>query len=187
MEIIGEKSRYALQEHLHLITAPLQVIWGKQDQVTFDVPLIQWLSNACLNTGMTWMLLLQNNPSNIVAVQMCYLKVVAQVSLATQVWTEKLQSHIYIETWWLSCICPGGGCLWSYSHCRGVAWMQSGPAGELWTLCGDGEALSDSQTHPGVHHLTARCQGRHKEIFLNQRLSIISAMLHMFLVRDMHM
>lgn len=33
MEIVGEKSRYALQEHLHLITAPLQVIWGKQDQV----------------------------------------------------------------------------------------------------------------------------------------------------------
>lgn len=34
MELVGEKSRYALQEHLHLITAPLQVIWGKQDQVT---------------------------------------------------------------------------------------------------------------------------------------------------------
>ncbi|XP_024915328.1 monoacylglycerol lipase ABHD6b [Cynoglossus semilaevis] len=33
MEIIGEKSRFALQDHLHLITAPLQVIWGKQDQV----------------------------------------------------------------------------------------------------------------------------------------------------------
>lgn len=34
MEIVDEKSRYALEEHLHLITAPLQVIWGKQDQVT---------------------------------------------------------------------------------------------------------------------------------------------------------
>ncbi|KAF0036150.1 hypothetical protein F2P81_011462 [Scophthalmus maximus] len=33
MEIVDEKSRYALQDHLHLITAPLQVIWGKQDQV----------------------------------------------------------------------------------------------------------------------------------------------------------
>uniref|UniRef100_A0A3B4F636 acylglycerol lipase n=2 Tax=Haplochromini TaxID=319058 RepID=A0A3B4F636_9CICH len=33
MEIVGEKSRYALQDHLHLITTPLQVIWGKQDQV----------------------------------------------------------------------------------------------------------------------------------------------------------
>lgn len=33
MEIVGEKSRYALQEHLHLVTAPLQVIWGKHDQV----------------------------------------------------------------------------------------------------------------------------------------------------------
>lgn len=33
MEIFNENSRYALQEHLHLITAPLQVIWGKQDQV----------------------------------------------------------------------------------------------------------------------------------------------------------
>uniref|UniRef100_A0A672HX53 Abhydrolase domain containing 6b n=1 Tax=Salarias fasciatus TaxID=181472 RepID=A0A672HX53_SALFA len=33
LEIIGEKSRYALQEHLQQIKAPLQVIWGKQDQV----------------------------------------------------------------------------------------------------------------------------------------------------------
>ncbi|XP_077370042.1 monoacylglycerol lipase ABHD6b [Festucalex cinctus] len=33
LEIVSEKSRYALQEHLHLITAPVQVIWGKQDQV----------------------------------------------------------------------------------------------------------------------------------------------------------
>uniref|UniRef100_A0A8K9Y5K5 acylglycerol lipase n=1 Tax=Oncorhynchus mykiss TaxID=8022 RepID=A0A8K9Y5K5_ONCMY len=33
MEILGENSRYALQENLQLITAPLQVIWGKQDQV----------------------------------------------------------------------------------------------------------------------------------------------------------
>lgn len=39
MEIVGETSRYALQEHLHLIAAPLQVIWGKKDQVTYDVPL----------------------------------------------------------------------------------------------------------------------------------------------------
>ncbi|KAA8590923.1 hypothetical protein FQN60_001866 [Etheostoma spectabile] len=37
MEIVGETSRYALQEHLHLITAPLQVIWGKKDQVTVDL------------------------------------------------------------------------------------------------------------------------------------------------------
>ncbi|XP_049608053.1 monoacylglycerol lipase ABHD6b isoform X1 [Syngnathus scovelli] len=33
LEIVSEKSRYALQEHLHLITAPVQVIWGKRDQV----------------------------------------------------------------------------------------------------------------------------------------------------------
>ncbi|KAM4740638.1 monoacylglycerol lipase abhd6-A-like isoform 1-T2 [Anableps anableps] len=33
MEIIEEKSRHSLQEHLHLITVPLQVIWGKNDQV----------------------------------------------------------------------------------------------------------------------------------------------------------
>ncbi|KAM4588039.1 monoacylglycerol lipase abhd6-A-like isoform 1-T1 [Odontesthes bonariensis] len=33
MEIVGEKSRHSLQEHLHLITAPLQVVWGKEDQV----------------------------------------------------------------------------------------------------------------------------------------------------------
>ncbi|XP_041809551.1 monoacylglycerol lipase abhd6-B-like [Chelmon rostratus] len=33
MEIVGEKSRHSLQENLHLITAPVQVIWGKEDQV----------------------------------------------------------------------------------------------------------------------------------------------------------
>ncbi|AWP02291.1 putative monoacylglycerol lipase ABHD6 [Scophthalmus maximus] len=33
MEIVGEKSIHALQESLHLITAPLQVIWGKEDLV----------------------------------------------------------------------------------------------------------------------------------------------------------
>ncbi|XP_040888860.1 monoacylglycerol lipase abhd6-A-like [Toxotes jaculatrix] len=33
MEIVGEKSRHSLQEHLHLIKSPLQVIWGKEDQV----------------------------------------------------------------------------------------------------------------------------------------------------------
>ncbi|XP_066554326.1 monoacylglycerol lipase ABHD6 isoform X2 [Amia ocellicauda] len=33
MEIVGEKSRHSLQENMHLITVPLQVIWGKQDQV----------------------------------------------------------------------------------------------------------------------------------------------------------
>lgn len=44
MEIVEEKSRYALQEHLHLITAPLQVIWGKQDQVIFGISI--WISLA---------------------------------------------------------------------------------------------------------------------------------------------
>ncbi|XP_049442963.1 monoacylglycerol lipase abhd6-A-like [Epinephelus fuscoguttatus] len=33
MEIIGEKSRHSLQENLHLIKSPVQVIWGKEDQV----------------------------------------------------------------------------------------------------------------------------------------------------------
>lgn len=33
MEIVGEESRHSLQEKLHLITSPLQVIWGKEDQV----------------------------------------------------------------------------------------------------------------------------------------------------------
>ncbi|XP_035518235.1 monoacylglycerol lipase abhd6-A-like [Morone saxatilis] len=33
MEIVGEKSRHSLQENLHLITTPVQVIWGKEDQV----------------------------------------------------------------------------------------------------------------------------------------------------------
>lgn len=33
MEIVGEKSRHSLQENMHLITVPVQVIWGKHDQV----------------------------------------------------------------------------------------------------------------------------------------------------------
>ncbi|XP_049588955.1 monoacylglycerol lipase abhd6-A [Syngnathus scovelli] len=33
MELVAEKSRHSLQENLHLITSPLQVLWGKQDQV----------------------------------------------------------------------------------------------------------------------------------------------------------
>ncbi|XP_011492889.1 monoacylglycerol lipase ABHD6 isoform X2 [Oryzias latipes] len=33
LEIVGEESRHSLQDHLHLITVPLQVIWGRQDQV----------------------------------------------------------------------------------------------------------------------------------------------------------
>ncbi|XP_060925497.1 monoacylglycerol lipase abhd6-B-like [Limanda limanda] len=32
-EISGETSRYSLQENMHRITAPLQVIWGKEDQL----------------------------------------------------------------------------------------------------------------------------------------------------------
>lgn len=43
MEIMKEKSKYALHEHMHLITTPLQVIWGKQDQV--GVPM-KWLCNV---------------------------------------------------------------------------------------------------------------------------------------------
>uniref|UniRef100_A0A3Q3KNX3 AB hydrolase-1 domain-containing protein n=1 Tax=Monopterus albus TaxID=43700 RepID=A0A3Q3KNX3_MONAL len=37
MEIVGQ-SKYALHQHLHLITAPLQVIWGKQDQTAELIP-----------------------------------------------------------------------------------------------------------------------------------------------------
>uniref|UniRef100_A0A7N8XIB3 Abhydrolase domain containing 6, acylglycerol lipase n=1 Tax=Mastacembelus armatus TaxID=205130 RepID=A0A7N8XIB3_9TELE len=33
MEVVGEKSRHSLQENLHLIKAPVQIIWGKEDQV----------------------------------------------------------------------------------------------------------------------------------------------------------
>ncbi|XP_069372725.1 monoacylglycerol lipase abhd6-A [Paralichthys olivaceus] len=33
LEISGEKSRYSLQENMHQITVPLQVIWGKEDQL----------------------------------------------------------------------------------------------------------------------------------------------------------
>ncbi len=33
MEIMSENSKYALHEHIQQITTPLQVIWGKQDQV----------------------------------------------------------------------------------------------------------------------------------------------------------
>lgn len=60
MEIVEEKSRYALQEHLHLITAPLQVIWGKQDQVIlvsvfgfFSLKWV-WLSAVCPGGGCLW-------------------------------------------------------------------------------------------------------------------------------------
>uniref|UniRef100_A0AAY4BYH6 acylglycerol lipase n=1 Tax=Denticeps clupeoides TaxID=299321 RepID=A0AAY4BYH6_9TELE len=33
LEIVGENSRHSLHDNMHLISAPLQVIWGKQDQV----------------------------------------------------------------------------------------------------------------------------------------------------------
>ncbi|XP_057175107.1 monoacylglycerol lipase ABHD6b [Triplophysa rosa] len=33
MEIMGENSKYALHDHMQQITTPLQIIWGKQDQV----------------------------------------------------------------------------------------------------------------------------------------------------------
>ncbi|XP_068198947.1 monoacylglycerol lipase abhd6-B-like [Antennarius striatus] len=33
MEILGETSRHSLQDSMHLITAPVQIIWGKEDQV----------------------------------------------------------------------------------------------------------------------------------------------------------
>lgn len=33
MEIMGENSKYALHDHIQQITTPLQIIWGKQDQV----------------------------------------------------------------------------------------------------------------------------------------------------------
>ncbi|KAJ8333353.1 hypothetical protein SKAU_G00422490 [Synaphobranchus kaupii] len=33
MKIVEEESRHALHDHMHLITVPVQVIWGKQDQV----------------------------------------------------------------------------------------------------------------------------------------------------------
>lgn len=60
MEIVEEKSRYALQEHLHMITAPLQVIWGKQDQVilasVFGFLLLTsvTLSGVCPGGGCLW-------------------------------------------------------------------------------------------------------------------------------------
>ncbi|XP_008319284.1 monoacylglycerol lipase abhd6-B [Cynoglossus semilaevis] len=33
MEIVSETSRYSLQDKLHLISTPLQVIWGKEDKL----------------------------------------------------------------------------------------------------------------------------------------------------------
>ncbi|XP_007908836.1 monoacylglycerol lipase abhd6-A [Callorhinchus milii] len=33
LQIVGEKSRHTLQENMGMISAPTQVIWGKQDQV----------------------------------------------------------------------------------------------------------------------------------------------------------
>lgn len=37
MEIMSENSKYALHEHMQQITTPLQVIWGKQDQVCVSI------------------------------------------------------------------------------------------------------------------------------------------------------
>lgn len=37
MEIMSENSKYALHEHIQQITTPLQVIWGKQDQVCVNM------------------------------------------------------------------------------------------------------------------------------------------------------
>lgn len=36
MAIMGENSKYALHEHIQHITTPLQIIWGKQDQVCVE-------------------------------------------------------------------------------------------------------------------------------------------------------
>lgn len=45
MEIAGENSRYSLHDNMHLITAPVQVIWGKHDQV-MDVSAASVLADA---------------------------------------------------------------------------------------------------------------------------------------------
>lgn len=37
MELVGEQSRHCLHDNMHLISTPLQVIWGKQDQVGLDL------------------------------------------------------------------------------------------------------------------------------------------------------
>lgn len=54
MEILGEKSRHSLQESLHLITAPAQVIWGKEDQVSVnhrDTVVEEEQKQICLRKG----------------------------------------------------------------------------------------------------------------------------------------
>lgn len=33
MELVKEESRHSLQENMHRITSPVQVIWGKEDEV----------------------------------------------------------------------------------------------------------------------------------------------------------
>lgn len=45
MELVGEKSRHSLHENMNLISTPLQVIWGKNDQV-LDVSGTSVLSKA---------------------------------------------------------------------------------------------------------------------------------------------
>ncbi|KAG2470791.1 monoacylglycerol lipase ABHD6 [Polypterus senegalus] len=45
LQITGEKSRYSLQENLHKFSVPVQVIWGKHDQV-IDVSGATVLSSA---------------------------------------------------------------------------------------------------------------------------------------------
>lgn len=45
LDLVAEKSRHILQENMNKITAPTQIIWGRQDQV-LDVSGAEVLSNA---------------------------------------------------------------------------------------------------------------------------------------------
>lgn len=45
MELVEEKSRHCLHNNMHLISTPLQVIWGKQDQVRLD----NYITTPCPN------------------------------------------------------------------------------------------------------------------------------------------
>ncbi|XP_044158085.1 monoacylglycerol lipase abhd6-A-like [Bufo gargarizans] len=45
LDLVEEKSRYSLQDNMHKITAPTQIIWGRQDQV-LDVSGAEVLANA---------------------------------------------------------------------------------------------------------------------------------------------
>lgn len=77
MEILGEKSRHSLQESLHLITAPTQVIWGKEDQVSVnhrdaDTVVEEEQKQICLRKGKHFVSLLAIGSLPVAICALCW-------------------------------------------------------------------------------------------------------------------